>query len=60
MNTDKKFERPEELHYLRGDATKAKKEMGWEPTITFEDMMAEMVDHWLDKLQNPKLEFDII
>ena len=45
--------RPEELPYLKGDATKIKQELGWEPTYTFEAMMTEMTDSWLEKL-NPK------
>jgi nucleoside-diphosphate-sugar epimerase len=24
--------------------------LGWSPEITFEEMMAEMVDHWMRKL----------
>jgi GDPmannose 4,6-dehydratase len=60
VKTDKKYERPEELHYLRGDASKAKREMGWEPTTSFEEMMGEMADYWMHKLQNPKLEFNTI
>jgi len=60
VKTDKKYERPEELHYLRGDASKAKREMGWEPTISFEEMMEEMADYWLHELQTQKLEFNTI
>jgi GDPmannose 4,6-dehydratase len=43
-----KFLRPEELPYLRGDSTKIRKELGWKPTYTFESMMEEMVEHWLN------------
>jgi len=42
-----KFIRPEELPYLKGDATKIRTELGWKPTYTFKEMMEEMVDHWL-------------
>jgi len=45
---DKKYFRPEELDYLRGDMSKAKSVLGWEPEYTFEQMMHEMVDHWLN------------
>lgn len=44
--TDDRFKRPEELNYLCGDPSKAKKVLGWEPEYTFEAMIAEMVDHW--------------
>jgi GDPmannose 4,6-dehydratase len=50
VKSDKKFERAEELHYLRGDATKAKTELGWQPKYTFESMLDEMIEYWLNKL----------
>jgi GDPmannose 4,6-dehydratase len=50
VKLDKKFERAEELHYLRGDATKAKTELGWQPKYTFESMLDEMIEYWLNKL----------
>jgi len=43
-----KFLRPEELPYLKGDPTKIKTELGWKPEYTFESMMHEMCDHWLE------------
>jgi GDPmannose 4,6-dehydratase len=36
--------RPAEVDLLLGDAGKAKRELGWEPTISLEDMIAEMVE----------------
>ena len=50
IKSDKKFERAEELHYLRGDASKAKTKLGWEPKYTFESMLDEMIEYWLNKL----------
>ena len=44
--------RPEELPYLRGDSTKIRKELGWEPEYTFKMLMKEMVDHWLKVYSN--------
>ena len=49
--TDKKFERPEELNYLRGDPAKAKKVLNWNPKYTFKTMMDEMIDYWMKILQ---------
>lgn len=43
-----KYLRPEELPYLRGDSTKIRTELGWEPTYTFQGMMEEMAEYWLD------------
>ena len=51
LKTDKKFERAEELHYLRGDSTKAKTILKWEPEYTFESMIDEMIEYWLNKLK---------
>ena len=49
-----KYLRPEELPYLRGDSSKAREILGWKPTYTFESMLHEMCDHWLDILQGIK------
>lgn len=50
VRTDAKFERAEELHYLRGDATKARTVLGWEPEYNFETMLDEMIDYWMTLL----------
>ena len=44
---DKRFLRPEELKYLKGDSTKLRTTFGWKPEYTFETLMDEMIDHWL-------------
>ena len=36
--------RPAEVEVLLGDATKARQELGWTPTISLEEIIAEMVD----------------
>lgn len=43
VKTQAKFERPEELKHLKGDCTKLKTKLGWEPTYTFETMLDEMI-----------------
>jgi GDPmannose 4,6-dehydratase len=48
VKSDSKFERAEELHYLRGDSSKARLELGWEPSYTFETMLDEMIENWMD------------
>lgn len=58
VQTADKYCRPEELHYLRGDATKAKTVLGWNPKISFNAMMDEMVDYWVNKLQ--KINVDLV
>ena len=46
-----KFLRPEELPYLKGDSTKVREILGWKPEYTFEALMHEMCDHWMDVFQ---------
>jgi GDPmannose 4,6-dehydratase len=36
--------RPAEVDVLLGDASKAQQKLGWQPTVSLEDMIAEMVD----------------
>lgn len=45
---DPKFLRPEELPYLKGDSTKIRTKLGWKPEYTFEQLMDEMIDHWVN------------
>ena len=49
---DKKFFRPTEIKELKGDYSLAKKELGWEPKITFEGLIKLMVDADLKKFKN--------
>jgi GDPmannose 4,6-dehydratase len=42
---NQKFLRPEELKYLKGDSTR---ELGWKPEYTFESMMDEMIEFWVN------------
>jgi GDPmannose 4,6-dehydratase len=49
-----KYFRPEELPYLRGDASKARSVLGWSPEVTFDQLIEEMVDEWMLKLRARK------
>jgi len=49
VTVDEKYLRPEELKDLKGDSTKLRKQLDWEPTYTFETMLDEMIDYWLKK-----------
>ena len=48
VKLDEKFLRPEELNDLKGDSNKLRKLTGWFPTYTFETMLDEMIEHWLN------------
>jgi GDPmannose 4,6-dehydratase len=43
IKVDSKYFRPTEVPHLLGDASKAKKLLGWEPTYTLESLIDEMV-----------------
>lgn len=43
--------RPEELNHLKGDSTKLRTTFDWEPTYTFESIMDEMINFWLNDLK---------
>lgn len=44
VRIDPRYFRPTEVDSLLGDASKAHRQLGWEPTTSFEDLVAEMVD----------------
>ncbi len=54
VKVDKAFLRPAEVDLLVGDATKAKENLGWEPTVSFEQMIQMMVDADLERLEAKK------
>ncbi len=45
---DAKYFRPTEVDALQGDAAKAKAKLGWEPKVTFKELVRMMVDHDLE------------
>ena len=40
-----KYFRPSEVEELLGDSTKARKELGWKPSYTFDELVSEMVNN---------------
>lgn len=45
------YMRPEELKYLKGDPSKATTLLGWEPEYTFETMLDEMIERWMNEIE---------
>lgn len=43
VSVDPRYFRPTEVNSLLGDASKAKRKLGWYPRITFDELVAEMV-----------------
>ncbi len=50
IKQDPRFMRPAEVDVLRGDYTKAKTQMGWDPSTSFETLVKKMVDIDLELL----------
>ena len=50
VTQDEKYLRPEELTDLKGDSTKLRQTTGWNPVYTFETMIDEMIDYWMEIL----------
>ncbi len=48
---DKNFYRPAEIHELKGDFSKAKKILGWQPEVDFEGLIKLMVDNDLKEVE---------
>jgi len=51
VTQNEKFIRPEELKYLKGDSTKMRSTFGWEPEYTFELLLDEMIEGWVETLK---------
>jgi len=51
VEIDKKFLRPNDIHYLLGDPEKAKRELGWQPKVSFKELVRMMVDADLERLK---------
>ena len=45
------FMRPAELFHLKGDSSKAEKQLGWEPKISFQELIVKMVREDLRRLK---------
>ena len=52
VSIDPRFKRPAELHCLQGRSDKARKVLGWEPKISFEELVNMMVDADLKRMRD--------
>jgi GDPmannose 4,6-dehydratase len=52
VKQDEKFLRPEELHDLKGDCSKLVEATGWKHEYTFESMLDEMIEYWINYYTN--------
>lgn len=58
IRVDSRYFRPREVNLLCGDATKAYTQLGWQPQITFDELVKEMVESEKRKIkQNIKKDY---
>jgi len=50
IKVNEKYFRPNEVRLLLGDSSLAKKELGWEPEYTFEELVQSMLKSDLERL----------
>jgi GDPmannose 4,6-dehydratase len=55
VEVDPHYFRPTEVDNLLGDSSKARKELGWEPTISFTEMVSQMVKSDLEEAERDQL-----
>ena len=56
--TSEKYSRPNEVHHLLGDASKANNILGWKPKTSFNELVKKMVDSDLDLANKEKVLID--
>ncbi len=56
VRVSERYFRPAEVETLLGDASKAKKDLGWIPEISLEDMCLEMIENDLSKAKKRSLD----
>ena len=57
ISQSEKFMRPEELKFLKGDASKIKKQLGWKADYSFENLIDEMIDFWEKNYEKNVIEY---
>ena len=51
VKQDERFMRPADVYYLRGNADKAREELGWKPKTSFDEMVRKMVQNDIELLK---------
>lgn len=54
IEIDPWYYRPTEVDLLRGDATKARRELGWQPKVGFKELVSLMIEHDMKLALNEK------
>ena len=58
VESSEKYFRPNEVDYLLGDSSKARKKLNWEPKISFQELVKLMVDHDMKEAEREKVLID--
>ena len=58
VETSEKYERPNEVHHLLGDSSKAMKILGWEPKVSFSDLVSLMVEKDIELAKQERVLVD--
>jgi GDPmannose 4,6-dehydratase len=58
VEIDPRYLRPTEVNFLQGDATKAQRTLGWQPEISFKELVRSMVEHDLELARQEKTLLD--
>ena len=54
VRVDERYHRPAEVETLLGDASKAKKILGWVPKTSTHDLIKEMMEHDIEEAKREK------
>ncbi len=52
IRVNKKYFRPNDVKYLKGDSSKARKLLGWKPSISFKKLVKEMIEYDYNALKD--------
>jgi len=55
VEIDPRYYRPTEVDYLKGDPSKVKKELGWQPKVTFKELAKMMTDADMKLAESEKI-----
>ena len=51
---NKDFYRPAEVELLLGDSTPARKDLGWSPKVSFDELVSKMVNYDIEEVKKTK------
>lgn len=54
VEIDARYFRPSEVDFLQGDSSKIRKQLGWQPKVSFDELVKRMVEHDLELARQEK------